>query len=111
MVSACSAPAGFSLGWSTAQSKGFPRARVPRDAGARRFGLSVLMVAGALTEAGAAWLDIVKYYPDWSTAWMATYVAIRMVGAALVAAVGSWLLVRALRSTGVLSALASMKPA
>jgi energy-coupling factor transport system substrate-specific component len=50
-------------------------------------------------------MDLVLYYVDlgWSGAWQVTYVALLAVSSAVVAGLGSWLLVRALARTGVLA--------
>ena len=72
-----------------------------------RLGTAVL--AGALAGAAAALLDILFYYADlgWSGAWQLTYTGLLAVSSALVAGVGSWLLVRALARTGVLAPFAA----
>ena len=48
-------------------------------------------------------MDLAFYYPDWSGVWQLTYGVLVVVSAAVVAGGGSWLLVRALARTGVLS--------
>lgn len=68
----------------------------------RSWSLPTAVVAGAAAGCGAAFLDIVYYYPDWSTAWMTTYSVFVAASAAIIAGVGAWLLVRALAPTGVL---------
>ncbi len=65
--------------------------------------LPTTLLAGALAGTGAALLDLVLYYPDWSGRWQLTYGVLLTVSAALVAGLGSWLLVRALARTGVLT--------
>lgn len=69
----------------------------------RRWDLPTAVVAGALAGLAAVALDVVLYYPDWSAGWVATYAVLVSASAALVAGVGSWLLVRALAPTGVLA--------
>ncbi|MCU1672068.1 MAG: rane protein [Frankiales bacterium] len=71
--------------------------------GYRRWTLPTALLAGAAAGVAAAVLDIVYYYPDWSTAWMTTYGVLVALSAAVVAGVGAWLLVRALAPTGVLA--------
>jgi energy-coupling factor transport system substrate-specific component len=67
--------------------------------------LGTALLAGALAGAAAALMDLVLYYVDlgWSGAWQLTYVALLAVSSAVVAGLGSWLLVRALARTGVLA--------
>jgi energy-coupling factor transport system permease protein len=71
----------------------------------RSWRLSTALIAGAVAGAAAALMDLVLYYVDlgWSGAWQVTYVALLAVSSAVVAGLGSWLLVRALARTGVLA--------
>ena len=69
----------------------------------RSWRLSTAILAGGAAGAAAALLDIVFYYEPWSGAWQLTYTAILVASSALIAGVGSWLLVRALAPTGVLA--------
>ncbi len=69
--------------------------------------LHTAVLAGALAGLGAALLDLVLYYADWSGGWQLTYAVLLAVSSAVVAGVGSWLLVRALARTGVLSPFAA----
>lgn len=69
----------------------------------KSFRLPVALVAGAATGAAAALLDLAFYYPQWSGAWQLTYSGLVVASAAVVAGLGSWLLVRALAGTGVLA--------
>jgi energy-coupling factor transport system permease protein len=71
--------------------------------------LGTALVAGALAGAAAALMDLVLYYVElgWSGAWQLTYVALLAVSSAVVAGLGSWLLVRALARTGVLAPFGS----
>lgn len=69
----------------------------------RSWSLLTAVVAGAAAGLGAAVLDLLYYYPDWSTGWMTTYTALVAASAAVIAGLGAWLLVRALAPTGVLS--------
>ena len=73
--------------------------------GYRRPGLGTAVLAAAATGLAALGLDLVVYYPTWSTGWKWLYTATLVTSAILVAGVGSWLLARALRATGVLAAL------
>jgi energy-coupling factor transport system substrate-specific component len=69
----------------------------------RSWRLPTAILAGAAAGAAAALMDLAFYYPDWSGAWQLTYGVLVVVSAAVVAGGGSWLLVRALARTGVLS--------
>lgn len=75
--------------------------------GYRSWRLGTAIVAGAVAGASAALLDIVFYYPKWSGQWQLVYTGLLVVSSAVVAGVGSWLLVRALARTGVLSSFGS----
>lgn len=69
----------------------------------RAWSLPVAIAAGAAAGAGGALLDLGFYYTDWAVAWQVAYVIIVAISSALIAGVGSWLLVRALAQTGVLA--------
>jgi energy-coupling factor transport system substrate-specific component len=69
----------------------------------RSWRLPTAVLAGAAAGAAAALMDLAFYYPDWSGVWQLTYGVLVVVSAAVVAGAGSWLLVRALARTGVLS--------
>ena len=69
----------------------------------RSWRLPTAVLAGAAAGVAAALMDLAFYYPDWSAAWQLTYGVLVVVSAAVVAGGGSWLLVRALARTGVLS--------
>ena len=69
----------------------------------RSWRLVTALLAGAAAGLAAALLDIVFYYPAWSGAWQAAYAGLIAVSAAVIAGLGSWLLVRALAKTGVLA--------
>ncbi len=73
----------------------------------RSWRLHTAIVAGAVAGAAAALLDIVFYYEAWSGAWQLTYTAVLVASSALIAGLGSWLLVRALARTGVLAPFGS----
>lgn len=73
--------------------------------GYRRPGVVTAILAAGATGLAALGLDLVVYYPTWSPGWKWLYAATLLVSAVLVAGVGSWLLAKALRATGVLAAL------
>jgi energy-coupling factor transport system substrate-specific component len=73
--------------------------------GYRPSGLVTAMAAAAATGVGSLGLDLILYYPTWSSSWKTMYAVALIASAIVIAGVGSWLLARALRSTGVLSAL------
>jgi energy-coupling factor transport system substrate-specific component len=70
----------------------------------RRWGLPTAVLAGAAAGAAAVGLDLVVFYPSWAAGFQVIYAALVIPSAAIVAGIGSWLLVRALARTGVLSA-------
>ncbi len=69
--------------------------------------LHTALLAGALAGVAAALLDLVLYYADWSGGWQLTYAVLLAASSAVVAGLGSWLLVRALARTGVLAPFAA----
>lgn len=69
--------------------------------------LPTALLAGAAAGSAAVLLDLTIFYPDWAPAWQGAYAGLVIPSAALVAGLGSWLLVRALARTGVLSAFPS----
>jgi energy-coupling factor transport system permease protein len=71
--------------------------------GYRRWGLGMGLVAGAAAGLGGALLDLAFYYPDWPADWQLAYSLTVVASSALIAGLGSWLLVRALARTGVLA--------
>ena len=73
----------------------------------RSWRLPTAILAGAAAGAAAALLDIVFYYESWSGAYQLSYTGVLVASSALIAGLGSWLLVRALAKTGVLSPFAS----
>ncbi len=73
----------------------------------RSWRLTTALLAGAVAGLSAAMLDILFYYEPWSGGWQLSYAALLAVSAAAIAGAGSWLLVRALARTGVLSPFAS----
>jgi energy-coupling factor transport system permease protein len=73
----------------------------------RRFGWPQALLAGALTGAMAAVLDLVYWYPDWTAGWKATYVALVVLSTTVIAGAGGMMLSRALGASGALSSFAS----
>jgi energy-coupling factor transport system substrate-specific component len=69
----------------------------------RSWRLLTAIVAGAVAGLAAAMLDILFYYPEWSGGWQLAYAGLLAASSAVIAGAGSWLLVRALARTGVLS--------
>ena len=61
------------------------------------------MLAGALAGAAAAIHDVIVYYPALGIGYWTVYVVAAVLSGILIAGLGSWLLVRALAGTGVLS--------
>ena len=70
--------------------------------GYRSWRLPTAVVAGALAGGAAALLDLINFYPDWSTGWKLAYAVILVASSAIIAGAGSWLLARALAQTGAL---------
>jgi energy-coupling factor transport system permease protein len=70
--------------------------------GYRNSRLTTALVGGALAGAAAGYLDIVLYYPTWSTGWKTAQVLISAASGLVIAGGGGWLLTRALARTGVL---------
>ncbi len=70
-----------------------------------RADLVTALLAAAATGLGSLGLDLVLYYPTWSTGWKWVYAGTLLTSAVLVAGFGSWLLKRALLATGVLDDL------
>ena len=63
-------------------------------------------LAGALAGLAATVHDIVLYYPNTDVAFWMVYAVATVASGALVAGIGSWLLIRALLPTGVLAPFA-----
>jgi len=70
----------------------------------RSFALPVAIVAGALAGVAEAIHDLPVYYASNEVAFQAAIAAVEIVSGAVLAGVGGWLLVRALRGAGVLEA-------
>lgn len=75
----------------------------------RRWNVPACLLSGLLAGAMAAVLDlwIYRYYPGFSSGWQIGYLAVVTVSGLVIAGGFSWVLVRALAATGVLSPFAS----
>lgn len=73
----------------------------------RSFGKVRAIIAGALAGLTAATMDRILYYPEFNALFTGVWAGVVTVSAALVAGVGSYLLMRRLADTGVLSPFAS----
>jgi energy-coupling factor transport system substrate-specific component len=73
----------------------------------RSFGLPVAMLAGAGAAIGEWLHDMPIYYPETAFGVQLTYGLFMLISGVLIAGAGSWLLVRALAPTGVLSPFAA----
>lgn len=73
----------------------------------RSWRLPTAIVAGAAAGGAAALLDIVFYYGAWSGGYQLAYTGVLIGSSALIAGLGSWVLVRALARTGVLAPFAA----
>lgn len=73
----------------------------------RSFGLPVAMLAGAGAAVGEWIHDMPIYYPETDLTVQLAYGLFMVISGVVIAGVGSWLLVRALAPTGVLSQFAS----
>jgi energy-coupling factor transport system permease protein len=73
----------------------------------RSFGLPVAMLAGAGAAVGEWIHDMPVYYPETDLAVQLAYGLFMVISGVVIAGIGSWLLVRALAPTGVLSQFAS----
>lgn len=70
--------------------------------GYRWWRLPVAILAGALAGLGAAIHDVIVWYPDTGPGYWMVFSASTILSGALIAGIGSWLLLRALVATGVL---------
>ncbi|WP_345629603.1 ECF transporter S component [Rugosimonospora acidiphila] len=70
--------------------------------GYRSSKLPTALVGGLLAGAAAGLLDIVLYYPDYSTAWKIGQVAVSAGSGLVITGLGGWALTRGLAQTGVL---------
>ncbi|MDQ3690013.1 MAG: ECF transporter S component [Chloroflexota bacterium] len=73
----------------------------------RRWNLPMAMLAGAFAGVAASVHDIALYYPDLGVPFWVVYAAATVVSGVIVSGIGSWMLVRALVGTGVLSDFAA----
>lgn len=73
----------------------------------RAWTLPFAILAGALAGLAAAIHDIAIYYPDTGVGYWAVYTVATVASGAVIAGVGSWLLLRALTATGVLAPFAA----
>lgn len=73
----------------------------------RRFALPVAMLAAAASGAAGASLSWLYYNRDWTFGWVMTFTGLVIASAVVIAGIGSWALVRALATTGVLDAFPS----
>jgi energy-coupling factor transport system substrate-specific component len=77
----------------------------------RRWTLPFAILAGALAGIVAAVHDVIVYFPDADAAFWAVFTASTVLSGAVVAGVGSWLLLRALVRSGVLREFAAGREA
>ena len=68
----------------------------------RSFGLPIALIAGGLAGVGEALHDLPVYYPSNGIEFQAAVALLEVVSGVLIAGLGGWLLVRALRRAGVL---------
>ncbi|MDN4649647.1 ECF transporter S component [Curtobacterium sp. PsM8] len=69
--------------------------------------LPVVMLAGAATGLALGLNDAFRYYAGATVAFQVTYVICAIISGVVISGLGSWLLVRALARTGVLSSFAA----
>jgi energy-coupling factor transport system permease protein len=73
----------------------------------RKWNLPVALIAGAAAGAASFCLDWFYSYAAYSAGWLIAYAASVILSAVVIAGLGSWLLVRGLAQTGVLSVFGS----
>ena len=73
----------------------------------RRFDVLAACLGGGLAGLGAAVMDVVGYYPDWSASWKLAYASVLVASSAAIAGLGGVALARALTRTGVLAPFAA----
>jgi len=73
----------------------------------RAWGLAPAILAGVGAGAGMALMDLTFYYAGARPEFMAVYAVSAMISGAVIAGVGSWLIVRGLARTGALSRFAA----
>ena len=77
----------------------------------RKFTLPVALLAGLGSGLFLGVSESILYMPEWAFQWQALYTVFAMVSGLVLAGLLSWLAVRALAKTGVLSAFASGRTA
>ncbi|MBF4994179.1 ECF transporter S component [Arthrobacter gandavensis] len=77
----------------------------------RKFTLPVALLAGLGSGLFLGVSESILYMPEWAFQWQALYTVFAMVSGLILAGLLSWLAVRALAKTGVLSAFASGRTA
>ncbi|MEH0108628.1 ECF transporter S component [Tersicoccus sp. MR15.9] len=77
----------------------------------RRFGVGVAMLAGLVSGLVMGISEDVLYNVEWAAGWQVVYAVLAGVSGLVIAGLVSWLIVRALAGTGVLSGLASGRAA
>lgn len=77
----------------------------------RKFTLPVALLAGLGSGLFLGVSESILYMPEWAFQWQVLYTVFAMVSGVLLAGLLSWLAVRALAKTGVLSAFASGRTA
>lgn len=69
----------------------------------RSWSLPYALLAGGAAGLAGALIDLAFFYPDWAIEWQVLYSALVVLSSALIAGLGSWILVRAMSRTGVLA--------
>ncbi|WP_427384101.1 ECF transporter S component [Janibacter sp. G56] len=77
----------------------------------RRWTLPVALLAGAIAGVSMGVSENIMYNVEWASQWKIVYVVFTAVSGTIIAGLLSWLAVRALGRTGVLSGLASRRAA
>jgi energy-coupling factor transport system substrate-specific component len=70
--------------------------------GYRNSKLPTALAGGLLAGAAGGFLDLVLYYPTWSTGWKVAQVLVSAGSGLVIAGLGGWALTRGLAQTGVL---------
>ena len=73
----------------------------------RRFGWPQVLLAAAFAGAMAAVLDLVYWYPLWTTGWKTSYVLVVVASTVVISGISGMFLVRAVARTGALSSFAA----
>ena len=69
----------------------------------RSWSLPYALLAGGAAGLAGALIDLAFFYPDWAIEWQVLYSALVVLSSALIAGLGSWILLRAMSRTGVLA--------